>query len=232
MEPTLTGRIWAVLTWQRVPASDMPVAEPRREAAVLTGLWALHVVAALCAGLLIRTTPLRIAHATDWLQDWWYAGAFKLALMLVLTLAVMRRWRVRIADVLAGWRPTLDAWLIVGTAFAVGFSINLGRIKDIHAALGSLHPAESAARIAGGLALALFTAAIPEELFYRGLMQTRFERVMGRFPAVLLTAVLFTSWHLPSRYVMSNGVEGTAGDFVSVLQGTGGPVFIIALILG
>ena len=46
------------------------------------------------------------------------------------------------------------------------------------------------------------------------------------------TAVLFTAWHLPPRYVNATGAEGTAGDLPSVLLGTGLPVLAVAFILG
>ncbi len=78
----------------------------------------------------------------------------------------------------------------------------------------------------------LFTAGLPEEIVYRGFLQTRLEATRGRPTAILVTAVLFTAWHLPSRYLLSRGGEGQAGDAVSILLGTGLPVFIVALIFG
>lgn len=46
-----------------------------------------------------------------------------------------------------------------------------------------------------------------------------------------MSNTLFTAWHLPTRYLLATGVEGTAGDLPSVLLGTGLPVFIVGLIL-
>ena len=48
----------------------------------------------------------------------------------------------------------------------------------------------------------------------------------------MITSILFTAWHLPSRYLLSQGVEGQAGHFDQVLLHTGVPVFIISLIFG
>jgi len=48
----------------------------------------------------------------------------------------------------------------------------------------------------------------------------------------VLTVVLFTAWHVPSRYVLAHGVEGEAGNLRSVLLGTGAPVAVVALVLG
>lgn len=61
-------------------------------------------------------------------------------------------------------------------------------------------------------------------------LQTRLEQTWGRAAAILVTAVLFTAWHLPTRYFLATGAEGTAGDLSSVLLGTGVPVLLVALV--
>ena len=78
----------------------------------------------------------------------------------------------------------------------------------------------------------LLAAGLPEEIVYRGLLQTRLERVGGRLVAIVGSALLFAAWHVPSRYLLSAGVEGQAGDIGSVLLRTGLPVFIVGLIFG
>lgn len=78
----------------------------------------------------------------------------------------------------------------------------------------------------------MFTAALPEELVYRWALQTRIERIWGRLAAILLAAVLFTAWHLPTRYLLASGAEGRAGDLASVLRGTGLPVLVVGLSFG
>jgi membrane protease YdiL (CAAX protease family) len=83
-----------------------------------------------------------------------------------------------------------------------------------------------------GVILPLLTAGIPEEFFFRGYLQTRLEKRWNRVSAILLTSLLFMAWHLPSRYLLSHGVEGQAGHFDQVLLHTGLPVFIISLIFG
>jgi membrane protease YdiL (CAAX protease family) len=75
-------------------------------------------------------------------------------------------------------------------------------------------------------------AAIPEEFVFRGILQTRLERVIGRIPAITISVVLFTAWHLPTRYLLSQRIEGKGGELVSVLTGTGIPVLIFGLIFG
>ncbi|MDA0565502.1 CPBP family intramembrane metalloprotease [Streptomonospora sp. S1-112] len=45
-----------------------------------------------------------------------------------------------------------------------------------------------------GAALAIFAAvAVPEEIFYRALLQTRLERLLGRWGGILATSVVFTA---------------------------------------
>ena len=81
-------------------------------------------------------------------------------------------------------------------------------------------------------ALPHFMAGIPEEVIYRALLQTRLEKLLGRVSAIGITALMFAAWHLPSRYLLSKGVEGSAGDLGLVLMGTGIPVFVVGLIFG
>ncbi len=101
----------------------------------------------------------------------------------------------------------------------VGPSTVLGIVNDV-----SLHGM--------GVVLPLFMAGIPEELVYRGILQTRLELLLGRAPAISITALLFTAWHLPTRFLLAQGIEGSAGDLGSVLMGTGIPVLVAGLIFG
>jgi len=62
-------------------------------------------------------------------------------------------------------------------------------------------------------------------------LQTRLERIWGRLPAILVTTLLFTAWHLPTRFLLAHGAEGQAGNIVSILLGTGIPVAVVGLII-
>ncbi len=42
--------------------------------------------------------------------------------------------------------------------------------------------------------------------------------------------ILFTAWHLPTRFLLANGAEGRAGDIGSILLQTALPVFLVGLI--
>ena len=144
----------------------------------------------------------------------------------------MRAAGYRLRDLLPEWTLTLRSALAIALSFLLGFCLNLGHLDGIFAAAAKFPPGEYSARIAAGFFIVLFTAGFPEEFFFRGILQTRLERVWNRTSAILLTAALFTAWHLPTRFVHAHGVEGQAGDFSSVLLGTGLPVFLVGLFFG
>lgn len=91
-------------------------------------------------------------------------------------------------------------------AIALGLSIGF---LHLHASWPSLP------RIAGALIFTFFLIAVPEELFFRGWMQNLLERRIGRYPSLLLTAVLFglSHWnkralHFNWRYVLLAALAG------------------------
>ncbi len=228
----MLGSAWRWLRWQRVPTARMPLRSPRAE----TRLWLLFAVAyvgaAVLTGLVVRWQPLPLLGAVGFTLDWTYLVGFKIGLLLVLPCLVAWRQGVRPSDLLVGWRPGPWALVMVGLAAAVGFSLNLGHLGGLGEALATRTGAETTLILVAGLTLPLLSAGLPEEIVYRGLLQTRLERSWGRLPALLATALLFTAWHLPTRYLLASGVEGQAGDLLSVLTGTGLPVLIVGLVFG
>lgn len=72
-------------------------------------------------------------------------------------------------------------------------------------------------------------AGIPEELFYRVLLQTRLESVLGRWNGIALASLLFALFHLPTRFVSWLAITGSpTSSFILGLaavltfQGAGG----------
>jgi len=191
-----------------------------------------YIGAATGTGLLIRRYPLPLWGASDYLDDFWYSIVFKLLLLLLLPLYAFWRLGYGADDVLFGWRPRLKPAFTVALAFLSGCVLNLDRLEPMGNVVGALPPSEATQRIAMGAALALLTAGFPEEFFFRGLLQTRLEFAFGRLIAIMGTVLLFTAWHLPTRYLLSHGVEGEAGQLGSVLLGTGIPVFVVGLGFG
>jgi hypothetical protein len=79
-----------------------------------------------------------------------------------------------------------------------------------------LHPSRPwLPRLTVAFLFAFFFIAVPEELFFRRWLQNLLERRIGRFPALLLTAVLFglSHWnkralHFNWRYVLLATIAG------------------------
>jgi membrane protease YdiL (CAAX protease family) len=213
---------------QRVPIDRIRVLAPSREARELVVFAVGCTIVATAAALAIRRWPLALYPHADFTASVWYVVGFKLVYMLGAPVAWLR-WRGYGArDVLGPWSPTARSWLGLAIAFAAGLALNLqhvGPIRDLLISSVSWQP------VALGVALPLVAAAIPEELAFRVLLQTRLEKLHGRLIAIGASTLLFTLWHLPSRFLLASGVEGTAGDLGSILVGTGLPVFVVGVVL-
>jgi len=223
---------WRFLTWQRLPAARLPIRRPRREAALCLGYALVYVGLSWATGLAIRAHPRPILGASYFTSDLSYVLLFKILGLLVVPLGIVAALGYGLRDVFAGDR--LDRRTLVGmlAGFLLGAFLNARHLGPIVAASAGFGAPALVGRVALGLFLPLVSAALPEEIFYRGLLQPRLERTAGRVTAVLGTAVLFAAWHLPSRLVLASGVEGRAGDLVSVVLGTGVPVFVVGLVFG
>ena len=218
--------------WQRVSADEIAIRDLPFELTAVLAYAAAFIAFAAVIPWLIETYPMRLWGASDYLQDFWYAVVFKIVFLLVVPLAFFARRGYGPRDALLGWRPAPAALLAVIVVFVAGALLNADRAESIGRALDAMPAAEGLGRAAVGALLALLMAALPEELFYRCILQTRLEKTAGRAVAIALTALLFTAWHIPPRLALANGVEGQAGNLASVLIGTGAPVLLVALVFG
>lgn len=216
--------------WQRVPVASIAMPNRDREAALATGYAIFYVGLAYLTGLVILRHPAPLLGAASFTQDAWYVFAFKIGGLLVVPLAAFAALGHRPAELLAGWRfrPGSIAWIAI--AIAAGGALNLGHLAGIRAALSALPPARASVVLIAAVLLPLFSAALPEEIFFRAILQTRLEGTVGRVGAIALSVLLFAAWHLPTRWLLSEGVEGRHGDLASVLLGTGVPVMIVGLV--
>jgi membrane protease YdiL (CAAX protease family) len=217
---------------QRVPIGAIRIVDPARETRFALLFASGYIAAAVVTGLVERAWPMPLWGATLLTSDATYALAFKIGLLLVVPSIAIARAGYTVNDLLLGWRVTFRSTLVVVALFVGGALVNASKLAPISAAAHALPPLEAVLRVVVGIGLMLFCAAIPEELVYRWGLQTRLERSWGRPLAIVATAVLFTAWHLPPRYFLASGAEGTAGDWRSVLLGTGLPVLLAALIFG
>jgi membrane protease YdiL (CAAX protease family) len=215
------------LTRQRVKVGTFRVLYPAIELPFLIGYGLFFIALSGVTAQLILHWPKPLPGTTDFLLDFWYFLFFKIFFLLVVPGLTFRRLGYKWLDLAPGGLSRRD-WLWSAVAFGAGFSVNAGYLNGILRA----HVPGIPWRIGLATALALFNAGIPEEFVFRGWMQTRMEQRYGRAIALVGTALLFTAWHIPSRYFLAFGGEGKAGDLVSVLWNTGAPVLLVALILG
>jgi len=219
------------LTRQRIPALSMRVLHPRREVPALLGYAVLYAGLSACTAQLILHWPKPLFGSHDFLLDYWYFLFFKIGCLLVVPAIAFYQAGYRWWDLAPKGLSTRDyVWSVV--AFAIGLGINVAHLDGIQHKISSGTVEQAPLRIAIVVLLALVNAGIPEEFFFRGWLQTRMEQRFGRLVAIFGTALLFTAWHIPSRYYLAFGGEGRAGDLGSVLLNTGVPVLIVGLVIG
>jgi membrane protease YdiL (CAAX protease family) len=219
-------------TWQRAPIDAFPIRHGRRELAWGIGYALFYVMAAVLVGLVIRSHPAPIWGAARFNQDCWYALVLKIGLLLVVPVVALRLAGYRVEDFLVGWGADRRRLLRLPLAYVLGVLVNVGHLPAIRDALASGSIPHPVARMGLGILLPLFTAGLPEEIFFRGFLQTRLEAAAGRLAAIVTTALLFAAWHVPTRFLLSHGIEGEAGSPISILLGTGLPVFVAGLLIG
>ncbi|MBN2361035.1 MAG: CPBP family intramembrane metalloprotease [Deltaproteobacteria bacterium] len=225
-----TGRLRRWLTWQRVAIDQIEVRRPGREAALFTAHACFFFVLAIAIGLIIRDHPWPLLGAAKFTDDFWYIVVFKVGGLLVLPLALFFGMGYRPGDLAPGWQPSARAALSIAIAFLVGNAINLQHLSRIGNALRGEPRAGLWLALAAAAIVPLVAAAIPEEIAFRAILQTRLEKTCNRPVAIGASVLLFTLWHLPTRYLLAHGVEGQAGDLGSVLLGTAVPVAIVGLV--
>jgi membrane protease YdiL (CAAX protease family) len=217
------------ITRQRIPAGAISFKSIDKEISFLLFYAVFYIIAGYIIGLIIQHYPLPLLGATKFTQDAWYTFIFKIVLLLFVPgLVFFGGWKYGLKDLQLGIKATPK--IVLGTFFfaGAGFFLNAGHI----AALTKNIPlfADAPLRMMIGIMMPLFMAAIPEEFYFRGYLQTRLEKKWNRLTAILVTNILFAAWHLPSRYLLSEGVEGQAGDWGQVFLHTGLPVFIVGVI--
>jgi membrane protease YdiL (CAAX protease family) len=220
------------IAWQRIPIERVPIRYGRAELWCGLGYAAFYCVAAFGVGWIIRTAPAPLWNATRFNHDLWYILLLKIGLLLSVPVLALRWAGYRAADFLLGWQEDPRRIRRLPIAWLAGVAVNLAHLPDIRSAAMSGAVTHVPGRIALAVVLPLLTAGLPEEIVFRGFLQTRIEAAAGRIPAIVLGAALFAAWHLPTRYLLSHGSEGQAGSWGSVLLGTGVPVFVVGLLLG
>jgi membrane protease YdiL (CAAX protease family) len=217
------------VSWQRVPASQIEFKDLNQEIIFLLGYAVFYIIAGYLLGVVIVHFPIPMLGAAQFNQDIWYSLVFKIFLLLIIpSYLFFVRWNYTRQDLLLGLNPSIKNVIATFVMVVLGFFLNATHLEAITANLDNY--SDAPLRLMLGIFMPLLTAAIPEEFFFRVYLQTRLEKKWNRLIAILLSTTLFTAWHLPSRYLLSHGVEGQAGDWGQVMLHTGVPVFIIGFI--
>lgn len=219
------------LTWQRVPASVIPIKNLKRETTLSFGYSLVYILIAIGIGIAVKNYPMPILQAHGFIQDFWYAMVFKLLFLLLIPLGVFfLLWNYTLDDLLLGLRFKPSMMIKGSLLVLLGFFLNTKHLAPISEQIPLFQ--DASLRLLIGILLPLFIAGIPEELFFRGILQTRLEKLLNAPIAIIITGILFTAWHIPSRFFLASGVDGNAGDLNSVLVGTGIPVFVVGTFFG
>ncbi len=192
--PALAGSALVRVIPLRAPAGSAAVRDRRllvtqtKALALLTFLWplVLFVVAAADQVQLVR--------------DIW--GLTKPIVYLVLPLVILRVLRPQGEPDPFRLRPTWwprQGWRWLAPIPAVAVFGWLHVLGPFSAPLPQPSDYPDPVYLAIGATLTFFTANVLEEVFFRGMLQTRLEALFGRWPGILLTALLFAWLHLPTH---------------------------------
>jgi len=204
---------------------------PAKELSFLLAYSIFYIALSGCTAQLILHWPHPLLGSPDFLLDYWYFAGFKILFLLELPAVVFWRLGYGLHDLVPGGLTARDyLWAFV--AYCIGFGINTAHLEGIRGQIHAGTVSQVPLRIGLAVGIALVNAGIPEEFFFRAWLQTRIEQRWGRLCAIFGTALLFTAWHIPSRYFLAFGGEGRAGSLPSVLLNTGVPVLVVALVLG
>jgi uncharacterized protein len=175
----------------------------------------------LSGAILFPVTLLLVDDKSSTFQLW-YIG-LKLALLLLLPWLVVRIFQSQsMNDTLTERPQTLTRWMGFSPLLIVGVWIYLSYFSVFSAPHTSSKIADPMSMIIM-LCSSFLINSVLEELFYRVWLQTRLERWLGTWPAILLTSILWAIWHIA---IQSTGQWST--DVVTVISNQG----IIGIFLG
>lgn len=203
--PVAVGLVLARLIPFRLAATD-PLASLDR-ARIQRELWWL---VGLAVAFPVLSTLLRVVGLPPDVR-----GVLKVVLFLVVPLIVFRPGpRVRVL------RGPSEAVRWLAPIPAVVAFVYLNEFSPWTPAAPSADDLPDPVTLAVISLFTLLTASVLEEVFYRGWLQTRVETLLGRWPAIAVSSVLFAAMHVSSH--VSGGAVGIGLATVVAVQGTFG----------
>lgn len=182
------------------PLADLPLTEIKRQTRPIL-IWALLypvVLIPVAIWMKLQLLPLLPGWTSFYLLSWNYTVVGKIGLLLVPVIFFIRRYggsakQLGVADIANAW-----GWIVplgIAALYILFYSTGVWRASM----LGGDHSVPFGLVLLMWL-IALFGAGFPEEYFYRVLLQTRLELLLGRWNGLALATLLFGLLHLPSRY--------------------------------
>lgn len=169
----------------------------------------------------------------------WYIG-LKLGLLLIIPWVLLRYYRTPSKNEPAPERPRLlIRWMWVSPIFIMVVWIYLTYFSVFTSPRNSSQIVDPTTLIII-LLFGFLINSLLEELFYRVWLQTRLERLLGSWPAIFLTSILWSIWHIAIQgtgewstdlaTVISN--QGITGIFLGYLWSRYRNVWVLILIHG
>ncbi len=148
----------------------------------------------LVMGGVLFTTSLLIVSGQGWESEFWYLG-LKLVLLLIMPWLMFNVYQSNQTN---RPRPTKPhsftrSWLAPLIVSSVWFYLSFYSIFAMPSVpTGLADPSMLIIPLLSGFLI----NSVLEEIFYRVWLQTRLERLLGTWPAILLTSILWASWHI------------------------------------
>lgn len=199
--PAAVGLLLIRLVPPRAPRLDVQVSDRSRLVRETALVVAIAVLLPL--GLFVAVVA---GVPTGAVQGVWALG--KPVIFLLLPALVLRRWGVQVTPrIESSWWPR-QWWRWLAPVPALVAFAWLGRIGPFAGQLPRPEDYPDAIALVVGATVTVFTANICEEVFYRVMVQTRLEALLGRWPAIMLSALLFAWLHLPTHGQGSDALGG------------------------
>ncbi len=159
-------------------------------------------------------------HQENELQHYVTLVAVPLALILIYQRRARGKWSLshalstiglRKGNLTAGLAWAVPLGLAISLVMQLFFSANAAAFRELITSGRALYLLPLA------LALLLLTVGVTEEVFFRGVLQTRLTELAGsKVVAILIVSVLFALYHLPYAYLNPNWPS--SGDLGAALQ--------------
>jgi membrane protease YdiL (CAAX protease family) len=166
-----------------------------------------------------------------WVFSWNFLLC-KVVLLLIPTIVCVVRVRSTGAEL--GLHGSIGPWRWLGPLLGGSPIYLVGALLPLALFLTQKGPV-APLWVVGIVALyVLLTGAVAEEYFYRVLLQTRLERLIGRWSGIALSPVLFGLFHLPLHYATLRTAPGlqALAQFAFVLAGIFANQVVIGFFFG